>query len=129
MQWKKLKVNQDYEVSDTGLIRHVRHQKLRKLYNKSGYLTVTLAYSKAKRQRSFRVHRLVAEAFLDDYDELREVDHINRVRSDNSVGNLRMSVKSLNRVNRGINVATIEKVIELSSGGMNPEEILRYLRG
>jgi len=39
---------------------------------------------------SILVHRLVAMAFLDNFSNELDVDHINGVRSDNRVSNLRM---------------------------------------
>jgi len=40
-------------------------------------------------KRNMRVHRLVAMAFLDNPDNLSDVDHINNNRSDNRIENLR----------------------------------------
>lgn len=44
-----------------------------------------------------KVHRLVAQAFLSDYEDGVPVDHINGVHADNRVENLRMSSHSQNR--------------------------------
>ena len=52
--------------------------------NSRGYLKVRIA------DKCFRVHRLVAQALLPDWDDSLQVDHINGLRDDNRVSNLRM---------------------------------------
>ena len=47
----------------------------------------------------FRVHRLVAETFIPNPDNKPFVDHINRVRDDNRVENLRWVTRSENQRN------------------------------
>jgi hypothetical protein len=51
-----------------------------------GYLLVKLF--KDNEYKSFRVHRLVAEAFLPNPDNLEQVHHKNGIRTDNSIENL-----------------------------------------
>lgn len=51
-----------------------------------GYLSVSLNKNGVKRQ--YRVHRLVAQAFLPNPDNLPQVDHLNAKRTDNRVENL-----------------------------------------
>ena len=59
-----------------------------KLYkDKKGYLRVHLCKNNIK--KNFQVHRLVAIEFLDNTDNKPCIDHINTIRTDNRVENLR----------------------------------------
>ena len=44
-------------------------------------------------------HRMVAQAWLDDWDHTLEIDHINRIRNDNRVENLRVATRTQNSRN------------------------------
>ena len=63
----------------------------------TGYPTVALYMNKVNKLKY--VHRLVAEAFLDNIENKPEVDHINTIRTDNRVDNLRWVTKIENRNN------------------------------
>lgn len=54
------------------------------------------------RGKDYRVHRLVAEAFLQNPENKPTVDHINRVRNDNRVQNLRWATYTEQHENSGI---------------------------
>lgn len=63
--------------------------------NASGYLQVNVPI----RNTTTLVHRLVAEAFIDNPQGYTEIDHLNRNKSDNSVTNLRWVTHSENMRN------------------------------
>lgn len=76
--------------------RIVKQQKSPK-----GYKNVSL--SKAGKQRTYRVHRLVAEAFLPKKDMCDEVNHIDCNKDNNAVTNLEWSNRSENMSHASIN--------------------------
>jgi len=72
--------------------------KPRKHYN--GYLEIKLY--KNSQEYIFKIHRLVAQAFIPNPDNKPQVDHINRIRNDNHVDNLRWATISENAQNTGV---------------------------
>lgn len=78
---------------------------------KSGYVSVML--SKEKVQKRCYVHRLVAQAFIPNPDNLPEIDHINRIKTDNRIENLRWVDRSKQLKNRDLSTIT-KHVIQLT---------------
>lgn len=86
--WKKIDGYKNYSVSSEGNVRNDKTKIILKpRYNKGGYQRVTL-YKKGQ-GILFSIHRLVAQAFIPNPNNLPCVDHINTVRDDNRVENLR----------------------------------------
>lgn len=108
-----------YEVSDLGRVRSLNYrgkagfvQVMRATINKHGYPVVGLHGEKYK---TCSVHRLVALAWLPNPEGLPEVDHINTIRTDASVRNLRWCTKSQNFSNE-ITRAHLKEAHELAKG-------------
>ena len=77
--------NGKYQVSNMGRIKH--NETILKPYpNSCGYLRVGL-YNNGKHKKEL-VHRLVADAFLDNPNKLLVVNHKNEDKEDNRVCNL-----------------------------------------
>lgn len=94
--WKNVKGYEGlYEVSDKG---EVRNYITRKLIvgdiNNFGYYRVKLY--KDKKQKTFFRHRLVAQAFIQNPDNLPEVNHIDGDKSHNYKENLEWSSRTHN---------------------------------
>ena len=92
--WKDIKKFEGiYQVSNLGNIKSLNNNKTKKEKilklnkDKKGYLYVDL-YKNNKSKR-FVVHRLVAEAFIPNPENKPCIDHINTIRDDNRVENLR----------------------------------------
>lgn len=89
-----------YQVSNLGRVKHLQgynHKKefvLTPYLDDKGYFHVSL--SKENKIKKRLVHRLVALTFLDNHRQCKEVDHINGVRNDNRVENLRWCTRKEN---------------------------------
>jgi hypothetical protein len=92
--WKTIYGYEDYQVSSLGNVKSLKWGKERILkgaLGSYGYYEVNLL--KDKKQKSFRIHKLVAMAFLGhtpDGTNKIVVDHINNVRTDNRLENLQL---------------------------------------
>ena len=101
--WKTIEDYPNYMVSNMGRIKRLNYnrtgkEKIMKLRaDKGGYLLVN--FYKDKKQTTYKVHRLVAEAFLQNPENKPEIGHINTIRTDNRVENLRWATSKENRNN------------------------------
>ena len=77
----------NYTVSCDGEVTNSKGQVLKGTITNNGYKIVSLSY-KNKKHKRFGVHRLVAETYIPNPDNLPEVNHINENKLDNRVENL-----------------------------------------
>jgi hypothetical protein len=76
-----------YKVSSSGDILIIRTNKIKKAkINRDGYLSITL--TKNKKQKSFLIHRIVANAFIPNPENKCQINHKNAIRNDNNKENL-----------------------------------------
>lgn len=78
-----------YQVSDQGRVRSLKFGKeliLKSARDKGGYLMVAIC--KNGEQKTYRIHRLVAQTFIPNPDNLPEVNHKDEDKTNNSVQNL-----------------------------------------
>ena len=81
-------------VYKNGAVRHWPSKVLVPYLRKDGYYSVSL--SKNGVRKSYRVHRLVAETFIPNPDNLPEVNHKNEIKTDNRVENLEWCTSEYN---------------------------------
>lgn len=102
-EWRQPSPLLDVEVNAKGELRK-KSTKLPKTpqYDQFGYQYIMLKGEDSS-YKSYRVHRLIAQAFLDNYAEELVVDHINGIRDDNRVENLAMKTQQENIAARDAN--------------------------
>ena len=99
MRWKKVAGFQSYSVSDEGQVRNDRTGRIiSQKETKSGYLRVML--HRCGEAKNFRVHRLVAAAFIPNVDNKPQVNHKDGDKRNNCVENLEWVTASENHLHR-----------------------------
>ena len=91
--WKT--IFERYEVSDDGVIRNKESKKILKTFiNDKGYEIVSLWLN--GKDKKFRVHRLVADAFISNPENKAQINHIDGNKLNNHADNLEWSTYSEN---------------------------------
>lgn len=76
-----------YTIDEDGNVYSIRSKKyLRPSVGTNGYLSITLCVNNVKTKRE--IHRLVAETFIPNNDNLPEVNHRDENKCNNNVNNL-----------------------------------------
>lgn len=116
---KPVKGYEDYLISDSGKVYSLKTRKyLKQRQKENGYLEVSL------NNKKFYVHRLVAEAFIDNPKKYDTVDHIDFNRQNNNIKNLRwLSAKENRRRQQKQNVVIEINNDEVSFGFISKRQV------
>lgn len=97
-EFRQIEGFENYSISNIGNVRNDKTGRILKGVLNSGYLRVK--FGKDGKEKVYLIHRLLAIAFIDNPDNLKEIDHINQVKTDNRVDNLRWCSRENNNRNR-----------------------------
>ena len=97
-EWRTIADYPNYEISSFGNVRNVETGRILKLTKDKGYYRVWLYKNGVP--RVFRIHRLVATAFIPNPENKSCVDHKDHNRTNNMVENLRWATERENHGNR-----------------------------
>ena len=93
--WKEIKDFPNYLISDKGEVYSLYTNKyLSSKITEYGYLVVNLTHNGINKSK--RVHRLVAEAFIPNPDNLPEINHKDENKLNNNVDNLEWCNRTYN---------------------------------
>lgn len=123
-QWKEIRNFEGrYEVSSLGQVRNIKTQHILKpQVNYKGYLHIK--FNTKGKEYKFSIHRLVAMSFIpNDNEAFTQIDHINRVKTDNNVTNLRWVNNAMNSQNRDFKNVKLSKLNKTGKTGV------RYNKG
>jgi len=110
--WKESFEFPNYELSNTGKIRRIKNGKELKIASDLAfYDVVRLFYNKKKYTI---IHRLIALQYMENPDNLPQIDHIDRNKRNNNLDNLRWCSQHTNRLNRTdlISLKTEDELLE-----------------
>ena len=85
--FQQLKEDSRFEISQSGIIRNVKTKYIKSQYvSDTGYYMITI--SKNNKSKPYRVHRLLANNFIENPKKLKEVNHIDGNKLNNDLSNL-----------------------------------------
>jgi len=90
-----------YFIHRDGKVWSDKSKRFLKTYNMRGYKALKLW--KNNKGKAFLIHRLIAIHYIPNPNNYPQVDHINRVRQDNRIQNLRWVTPSMNNDNSSVN--------------------------
>lgn len=97
-EWKPLVGFEDiFLISNNGAVKSKIQEKLLRICRRNGYARYAIC------GKMYSAHRLVYETFVGEIPEGMVIDHINGIRDDNRVENLRCITQSENAMNAQLN--------------------------
>jgi hypothetical protein len=96
-QWRSISGYLNYQVSNIGRVRNASGHILKPHTSDNGYLHLKLVLNGIRKHHS--IHRLVAQEFIPNPMNKPCVDHIDRIKTSNTIGNLRWATLNENQMN------------------------------
>jgi len=103
---------------DRGFSKSIKEKILKQGKSSNGYFHVDLY--KGSKGTICSIHRLVAEAFIDNKKKRPQINHINGIKTDNKIENLEWVNASENRIHafkNNLQKKAFKKVIQLDKNG------------
>ena len=86
------------DLNNNEVYSHYRNKYKKKLIHKDGYYEFNLC--KNSKRKKFKLHRLIYEAHYGTIPDKMIIDHINGIRTDNNIENLRLVTNQQNCFNQ-----------------------------
>jgi hypothetical protein len=122
-EWQIISEYPNYDVSNFGNIKNNKTGKTLKQCIKGGYCNISLV--NGFNQKTYKVHRLVAIAFIENIEKKSDVNHKDKNKLNNNISNLEWMTRRENNIHRcqGIKI-TSNKNKHIFRIDKNTDEIL-----
>jgi hypothetical protein len=121
--WKPIESFENYEVSTLGRVKNTNSNKLMKSTSKGGYFGISLVNIFGR--KNFKIHRLVALAFIPNPENKTDVNHMDKNKHNNNISNLEWNTRAENNLHGKLNVIiTTNKNKPVNRIDKNTNEIL-----
>jgi hypothetical protein len=97
-EWKELKINDNYQVSNLGKVRNKKTGRILKPSCNGGYLNVGL--SRNGQSKTYSVHQLVGLCFIENPENKPQINHFDKTRSNNNIKNLEWCTAAENNAHK-----------------------------
>jgi hypothetical protein len=97
-EWKTIIDYPNYSISSLGVVRNDTTKRIKILSTTNGYLQIGL--TKDGPQKIFLHHQLMGLHFIPNPENYKQIDHINGIKDDNRIENLRWVTPSQNGRNK-----------------------------
>ncbi len=131
MIWREIpSLEGRYEASDNGDIRHVTNHKIRRARrNKHGYMQMNFSLNNGTgKTKTLLVHKLIAETFIPNPNNLPEINHIDGDKTNNRVSNLEWCDASYNQKHAFLTGLQVAKKGEDAPGAKFTNEQVKEIR-
>jgi phosphoketolase len=91
-------LNGKYKISKNGVVVNSSGKVMKTFVNTGGYIRISLI--KDGKKSNYDLHQLVALTYIPNPKGYTEIDHLNNVRTDNRIQNLRWVSRSENNYNK-----------------------------
>jgi len=124
--WKTIAEFPNYDVSSLGNIRNNKTGKPLKICAKAGYYHVGLVNDNCK--KTLKVHRLVAQAFIENTENKLEVNHKDKNKLNNCIPNLEWMTRRENNIHRceGVKITCNKNKVVLRMDASTDEILEKY---
>lgn len=118
-----------FEVSNRGNFRNTKTKKQYRLYNnKQGYNQICVSLGSRQNKKVFKIHKAVAETFIENPKNKPFVNHIDGVKTNNNIANLEWVTAKENTIHAVEHGLIIAKQGEEASSTKLTEEQVKYIR-
>lgn len=97
-EWRPIKDFENYHISNYGNVKNIVTNKILRNTDKDGYYCVALVNNKIR--KGFKVHRLVAQQFIDNPENKSDVNHKDKNKHNNHINNLEWNTRKENNIHR-----------------------------